>query len=537
MTMDKHVVLPGSERRAPRGTRLDAVNQDEIIEVTVRLASKPKTPDMEAMIKQGKVLTPKEYEETFGCDHSQMQKVEKFAHEFGLTVAGKDVARRSLALRGPIKSMEKAFQVFLANYEHPEGLRFRGRTGAIKIPKDLDGIIEGVFGLDNRPQARAKFRRLSMRSGHLASHKAAPGSFTPLQLAKLYNFPTGVDGKQQCIAIIELGGGYRTEDLKNYFASLGLSDVDVVAKSVDHGANLPSTPDSADGEVMLDIEVAAAVAPKAKIVVYFAPNTDRGFLDAITTAIHDQDYKPSVISISWGSAEERWTKQAMHNFDKAFQSAALLGVSVLAAAGDNGSNDDVNDGIAHVDFPASSPYVLSCGGTKLQADGVKIKKETVWNDGQGGATGGGVSAFFEAPFYQKDNNILPKTVNDNPEGFRGRGVPDISAVADPATGYQILVDGQSMVIGGTSAVAPLLAGLIALVNQKTGKPVGFCHPQLYKDKPTHDITEGDNNTIGSHLGYKAAQGWDGATGLGTPDGAKFLAMCETLVKGRSLVKS
>src|SRR5581483_6765925 len=267
---------------------------------------------------------------------------------------------------------------------------------------------------------------------------------------------------------IELGGGFRSSDLQKYWKQIGLSNVSVTAVSVDGAQNAPvGDPNSADAEVVLDIEVAGGVAPGAKIAVYFAPNTDQGFLDAINAAVHDSVRKPSVISISWGAAESEWTAQAMDAFNAAFHDAALLGVTVCTASGDDGSSDGESDGHDHVDFPASSPWVLGCGGTTLVAKNGKISSETVWNGGRnGGATGGGVSSHFSKPSYQANINVpAPKgTANSN-----GRGVPDVAGVADPNTGYSILVDGELGVIGGTSAVAPLWAGLVALLNQQLGK--------------------------------------------------------------------
>jgi len=299
--------------------------------------------------------------------------------------------------------------------------------------------------------------------------------------------------------------------MQNYFRKLGISLPVITAQSVDGALNAPSTADSADGEVALDIEVAGAVAPGAKIVVYFAPNTDKGFLDAISTAIHDSVNSPSVISISWGASESQWTEQAMQNFNETFMSAAALGVTITVAAGDNGSSDRETDGKAHVDFPASSPYAIACGGTRLLSD-----SETVWNDQDGWATGGGISDNFPVPDYQK-NISLPASVNGNKK--KGRGVPDIAANADSASGYNVLVDGQWTVVGGTSAVAPLIAGLIALANQKLKRKVGFIQPKIYASSSTvfKDITEG-NNITAKNGGYSAGPGWDACTGLGVPLG-------------------
>jgi kumamolisin len=186
------------------------------------------------------------------------------------------------------------------------------------VPEELKDIVEAVFGLDDRPQAKPHLR-IRGNVGNVQWH-AATTSFTPVELARLYDFPTGATGAGQCIGIIELGGGFRPADLTTYFAELNVSPApNVVAVSVDHGKNHPTgNPNGPDGEVMLDIEVAGAVAPGARLVVYFAPNTDRGFLDAITTAIHDKRNNPSVVSISWGGPESAWTPQAMQAFDQAF---------------------------------------------------------------------------------------------------------------------------------------------------------------------------------------------------------------------------
>jgi kumamolisin len=234
-------------------------------------------------------------------------------------------------------------------------------------------------------------------------------------------------------------------------------------------------------------------------------------------AIHDTTNKPSVISISWGAAEPNWSGQAMTSYDQAFQAAAAMGVTVCCAAGDNGSADGETDGKAHVDFPASSPFALGCGGTKLVGAGNTIASEQVWNEGPNSATGGGVSDFFSLPDYQSKAGVPPSA---NDKKHKGRGVPDIAGDADPATGYFVRVDGQEFVIGGTSAVAPLWAGLVALLNQKLKNRVGFLNPLLYgslaKSASLNDVTAGNNGA------YKAKAGWDPCTGWGSPRGKKLL---------------
>jgi len=314
-----------------------------------------------------------------------------------------------------------------------------------------------------------------------------------------------------------LGGGYNPTDLSNYWSQLKLTETPTVsAVAVGNGSNSPTgDPDGPDGEVMLDIEVTGSIAPAAKIVVYFAENTDAGFLNAITTAVHDSTNNPSVLSISWGGPESSWTQQAMTSMDQAFQSAAAMGVTVCVAAGDDGSTDGVDDGLNHVDFPASSPNVLACGGTELVASGNAITSETVWNElaSNEGATGGGISDVFPLPSWQSAANVPPSA---NPSHNVGRGVPDVAGDADPTTGYVTLVDGQPDVIGGTSAVAPLWAGLVALTNQSIRKPVGFINPLLSQNP------KGDFNSItsGNNGAYSAGPGWNPCTGLGSPIGTK-----------------
>jgi kumamolisin len=247
-------------------------------------------------------------------------------------------------------------------------------------------------------------------------------------------------------------------------------------------------------------------------------------VDAIAAAVHDAVNRPSVISISWGAPETEWTAQGLAAMDQAFQDAAALGVTVCCAAGDAGSSDQnpangAPDGRAHADFPASSPYVLACGGTRLAGSGGTIASETVWNDNpQTSATGGGVSEVFDLPAYQSTANV-PRSVN--PGAKKGRGVPDVAGNASPATGYRVRVDFFEFVVGGTSAVSPLWAGLVALMNQQLGKPVGWLNPVLYGpvvgSGSFHDITSGNNGA------YSANGGWDACTGWGSPDGSRLLA--------------
>jgi kumamolisin len=520
-TPKKSFQLAGSERAPLKGAReIGPANPSEIVDVTIRLRSRAgKKPIVDANefkkpIENRTILSRKDFEELHGADADSIALVESFARENQLAVREKSPGRRTVIVSGTVTAVNQAFGVELKQYDHPSG-NYRGRTGTIQLPPELQNVVEGVFGLDNRPQAKPHFRRRRGAGGIRPAAQGQGNSYTPPQVAALYDFPTGVDGSGECIALIELGGGYNPTDLSNYWSQLKLTQTPTVsAVSIGKGSNKPTgDANGPDGEVMLDIEVVGSIAPAAKIVVYFAENTDAGFLNAITTATHDDTNKPSVLSISWGGPESSWTQQAMTSMDQAFQSAAAMGVTICVAAGDDGSTDGVTDGLNHVDFPASSPNVLACGGTELEASGNSISNETVWNElaNNEGATGGGISDVFPPPSYQSSANV-PTSANSNHNA--GRGVPDVAGDADPNTGYVTLVEGQPDVIGGTSAVAPLWAGLIALINESIGKPVGFVNPLLYQNP------NGDFNSItsGNNGAYSAGPGWNACTGLGSPIG-------------------
>jgi len=520
--------LQGSERQPlPEARAVGKADPEERLEVSVLLRRRNSAGLAEHVNKLAKregvrrQLTREEFEGQFSADGADIATVKKFADAHGLAVVQEHAGRRTIVLSGTVAQFNGAFDVDLQRFEYPGG-SYRGRIGAVQLSEELHGVVEAVLGLDDRPVAKPHFRtRPAPGNVHWHAHAGTATSFTPLQIASLYQFPPGT-GQGQCVGIIELGGGERTADLGTYFSEIGVRPAPtVITVSVDHGKNHPTgDPNGPDGEVMLDIEVVGAVAPGAKIAVYFAPNTDAGFLDAITTAIHDKNNKPSVISISWGGPESSWTQQSLTAYDSAFQAAAAMGITVCAASGDNGSSDGVNDGANHVDFPASSAHVLACGGTSLQASGTTITGESVWNDGaQGGASGGGVSTVFSLPAWQNGLRLTLTTGGSQPLAMRG--VPDVSGDADPDTGYDVRIDGTDTVIGGTSAVAPLWAGLIVRINSAKGSPVGFINPQLYAAAiDLNNITNGNNGS------FAAAPGWDACTGLGSPNGTKIAALLE-----------
>ncbi len=460
-------------------------------------------------------LTRAEFACRYGASDEDVAAVLSFAAAHGLEVTDVSTVKRTVKLTATNAQAAAAFRVSLSTNVTDDGVVFRGRTGAVNVPVELAPVVQGVFGLDDRPQAVPHFRRLAVGA-------AEARGFLPTEVAELYRFPRDADGGGQTVAIVELGGGFRRRDLARYFADLGLPTPAVAAVSVDGARNAPTgAAGGPDGEVMLDIEVVGAVAPSARIAVYFAPNTSQGFLDAVLAAVHDDARRPSVISISWGAPERGWTRQSLVAMDGAFRDGGLLGVTVCAASGDSGSSDGLDDGKAHVDFPSSSPHALACGGTRLIGSGGRLRRETAWGGSVAeGATGGGVSDVFALPAWQSTAGI-PRS--PNPSGFAGRGVPDVAGNADPATGYRVRVDGEVALIGGTSAVAPLLAGLVALLNQRAGRHLGYLNPLLYGSPRGlfRDVTTGTNGA------FTAARGWDACTGLGSPIGDALAGRLES----------
>ena len=305
-----------------------------------------------------------------GADPVDVELVTSQLRELGIDVLDVSAASRLVRIAGSAAVLSTVFGTSLSRVRRPDQVEHRYREGALSLPAPLTGVVVAVLGLDDRPQAQSHFRA--------AAAEAVTTSYTPPQLARIYAIPESTDGTGQTIAIIELGGGFVQSDLDHYFSGLGIATPDVSAVGVDGAGNQPvGDPGSADGEVALDIEVAGGIAPRSALVVYFAPNTDAGFVDAVSAATH-ADPTPTTISISWGQSEDAWTGQARSAMDSAFADAAALGVTVTAASGDDGSSDRAGSGV-HCDFPASSPYVLGCGGTTLDANSSTgtISSETV----------------------------------------------------------------------------------------------------------------------------------------------------------------
>ncbi len=546
----------GSERgAAPLGATKTAepVDPNAAMDVTIQLKSKGTDLSMDRTLKRIALgrqspLSDTQFLEKFGATEESLVEVKKFATQHGLNVSEADLRSGRVVLSGRTANFSDAFQTKLENFD-VNGMSFRGREGSLFVPNSLSGHIEGIYGMDTRPQANFYSKVLgpaespsTVRPNSLVQPRGpeAPpagdagnpppvepkkaSGYMPNEVAEAYEFPKGTTGKGQGVAVIEMGGGI---DLKNeaaYYKAHGLPMPDIKVISVNGAKTNVGREPGADGEVALDSQVIGAAAPNAKQAVIFAPNSDRGFIDAVTRATFPEkgENPNQAISISWGAPMESWTDQGKRGMNLAFKKAALKGLSVFAASGDDGARDASPSRTFQVDYPAADPYVTGTGGTRLTIQNGKRLGEVAWNNGEGrGAGGGGVSP-DAVPDYQTGLKI-PE--NANKTGVPGRGVPDISGNADPVTGYRIRVGGSEQIIGGTSAVAPLYSALAVRLNEGLGgtRQVGFMNPFLYKNGMAgtapffNDITSGTNN------GYNTNSGWDAVTGWGSVNGEKLLA--------------
>jgi kumamolisin len=557
------VAIPGSNRLAVPQAKLIKKSDPKLqIKVSIYARQNPAAPgrnksSLDALSarlpRDRKYLNDEEFNSTFGADPADLAKIEAWARTSKLKVLDSSVPMRRVLVQGSIRDISKAFGVELNDYQHPQSGRFRGRVGQIHVPADLSGVVQGVFGLDTRnvghPRIRrGNFRPVDIETLGLASKKKGgsaapaanpfPGAFFPTEVAELYAYPSQLNGSGQNVAIFAFNGtspdprgGYKLAALQNYFEKvLGgntptIKDVVVQGPGNDPGPDTTASSNRGDstGEVMLDMCVVGSVAPDANIFMYFTEFTSQGWVDALNQAITD-DNQISVISISYGNPEDdpegAWTSMGVQNVNLAVQAAVAKGITICCASGDDGSSDGATNLTgAHVDFPASSPFVLGVGGTNLVATSATpptIQSETVWNEilQNEGATGGGVSDVFTKPTYQNSVSVPPSA---NPPHNIGRGVPDVAAVADPVTGVVVMhIDGKHLEqIGGTSASTPLWASLIARLNQGLNGRCGFLNPLLYGKFSTgvlRDIKAGNNGA------YLAGPGWDACTGLGSPNG-------------------
>lgn len=482
-----------------------------------------------------KRLSHAEFAGAHGAAQEELDRVAAFARSHGLEVVESHRARRSVVARGTADQANKAFGVELQHYQL-SGRRYRGFEGTVHLPASIAGLVETVVGLDNR------FVRATR--GPVRHNSADPAGTTPLtpqQVAQLYNFPPG-NGAGQTIGIYEMvaqdefgnvqNPGYTPGDLAATMAAFGggLSVPAPTDVTIDGQANAGVS----DGETVLDITVSSAIAQGAAIAVYFTPATVQGILHALQTMIHPSNGNPvpTVISISygWGADDDPQFNNDSSDFDQIdqlFQDASNLFITVLVSSGDKGAFVESSTQ-AQASYPATNPFVIACGGTTIGGIAGATFVEFLWNDTFGqnsGATGGGISVRFpKVPTYQAGAGIPPR-INT---GTVGRGIPDIAGNASPNSGYPEFLAGSSVgPTGGTSAVAPLYAGLMAVINATLGSPAGFINSLLYSlaGSAFQVITGAPgpvNNSFGGVTGYPANAGWDACTGLGSLNGTALL---------------
>jgi kumamolisin len=468
----------------------------------------------------------------FGAVEDQVALVVEWAVTNNLEVVELSQGTASVKVNGTVEQFNNIFNITLQTVTENDRTYYT-HDGDITLPSEINDVVQSVIGLDNTVSFRNNAILDTSTPGDLEPNLISNPS--PVDLSYAYKFPSGSgtylsQGKGSCVGIISLGGGYTTQNLTSTFSRISQPNPTVVDVGVDGATNSPNyDPYGGNGENMLDIYCSASVAPSAKIVMYFAPNSFQGFIDAVAAATNDSTNNPSVISISWGTTDSNFVYYGLLSpFEIALQAAVVKGITVFVAAGDFGVRA-VNGGATYtVQYPATSPYVICAGGTVMSINNdYSIASEVPWGTSGGSyAGGGGVSAVFSVPSWQTGFNskLYP---GGTVSSLTGRGIPDVSA---HATGY-FFYYGPSNASGsfvGTSATAPLLAGMMARLNQLTGRRIGFVNTDWYSaiSSAFNDQITGDNHG-GNTVGYSATAGWDACTGLGSPKGTELYKLYKT----------
>lgn len=553
MTTLAHTEPVGSAGRVRKATGHDP---SELIQVTVVVRARTPRDKRRKIIEELALLPPRqrryldrrEFIAQHGATAEDLAAVAAFARRQGLEVVEASSGRRCVVLSGAVEQFDQAFGVESGLYESAAGTH-RSHEGSIHLPGRLSGIVLGVLGLDNRPLTSGRWR-----VDPAPEPEPFPVRYTDRRaVMAAYNFPVEADGGGQRVGVIALGGGFHESDLEQFLGPGRKVDVveldgqrqepadSELVQVVWDGmqqmwAGIQWSGEGLEGddaakmaavdsfkwtmEVTGDLANVAAFAPAADLVVYFAPATMQGKYTAFTTALIDE-YSPQVISCSWGDRESGVSKSHAWLMDDVFSFAALRGVTICFSSGDDGDgsqpmNEAAPEQPISAHFPATSPYVLACGGTMREGPEGTAQ---VWDEHLGVihyASGGGVSHIFGPPWWQP-----VELVEERAQGRSGRGFPDVAGKADMQTGLPIRVAGVEMPMGGTSSVAPIWAALIARLNQQLGASVGYLNPLLYQERQrfaaaTSPVTQGSNGA------YKAAPGWDPCTGWGTPDGEGLL---------------
>jgi len=501
MAAEEAVPIPGTHRRQwPGSSPAHALTSSADTTLTAWLRpkncgelDKARAFDLGATLPAARVYAERSVlREQTNADASDVERLAGYCARFGIQIV--ESHWRSVVISGPLDRLVEAFGATVAIFSDAGGGHFRHRSNALHVPSDLAGIVRGVFGLHQWPRSR-RLGSLQRRSTPLSAS----------DIAKRYDFPNS-DGAGQTIGVLQFRGEFKAQDFDRCMQAQGVASKQPIVKRVDDAAVAHEIETTKDLEAALDAQVLGALAPGARIVIYEAPDDERGFLDAIRTALFDKEFKPTVLSISYGWPEHLWTPAALEVLGELFNVAALVGVSVFCSSGDNGAELDY-DGKPHVLAPASSAFVHACGATSIVVDG-ESEREQAWEQ-----TGGGFSAHVDLPPWQDRANSAAALYEMAP----GRGVPDMAAQQHP--GYCVYLDGVELAMGGTSAVAPMWAALTARINQRLGVPAGLFSPLLYAshNPVLRAVTDGNNGR------FQACAGWNPCTGLGVPIGGKIEA--------------
>ncbi len=475
-------------------------------------------------------LTPQQFAAAFGPTADQQQQVVNYLHSQGFAVTHVSSNGLLIDASADVAQVEAAFAVKINNYQI--GARtFYANASAPTVPSTVSSLIVSIGGMDNSTHMRPLYHlkaKSSKKPTHTTTIKRIQAGLGPIDLLGAYDGnalqQAGIKGNNQTVAVFELDG-YQQSDITQYLQTYNLGNPSITNVLVDGASGAAG---AGAIEVELDIEIVAAMAPAASQIVYEGPNSTQGVNDTYNKIVTDN--KAQITTISWGECETQSGAAELQTLDGIFKQGAAQGISLFAASGDSGAYD-CNDSNLAVDSPASDPYIIGVGGTNLQTSGGAYGSESVWSNPtdtqrspKGAGGGGGISGTFAQPSWQVGPGVKNQYSNGN------REVPDVSADADPATGYAVYCTVSAagcpptgnVTVGGTSAAAPLWAGSMAMINnylQSQNKPVaGFVSPKLYalansqqQYPPFHDVTSGNN------LYYPATAGYDEGSGIGSPD--------------------
>ena len=448
-------------------------------------------------------LTPQEFTHLYGPSPATVARVKAYLRAQGFTVTG--VSRNLMFVRATASTavVERAFSVSIDDYVH-NNVRFYAASSDPRLPSSVAPYVQAVLGLNDAPLFRPMLvpnRRVSAQS--------TPSGYSPQQIATAYDWPSITNTQNGSGVIIANAtaesSNLSTSDLDTFWNTYGLPTHTVNVINV--GGSGGSTGGTI--ETTIDEERSGAMAPGATLDVYDAASaTDSDFTSTYNTIVNDNTAQ--VMTTSWGEPESDASSSTLTSDDNIFKQAAAQGISVFAAAGDNGSSDGTSNSDT-ADYPSSDPYVVACGGTTLTLNSNNtIASETAWSD-----TGGAVSAVFSEPSWQVGNGV-PQN------GYRNTS--DIAMDADPNTGYSVYEGGSWSVYGGTSFVAPQMAGLIAVKDSETGTRLGQTNSLLYNDANTSNYASDFNDiTSGSNGAFSAGPGWDHPTGWGSPQATNLIA--------------